>query len=133
MQLFHVPAKFTLPDAVPSNTPEPMVASDEQPLNAFEKLFPLLRSRPAGNEVSPLDIHALVKFTFVAAVPSCAPAGNDVSEVQDFHALVKLFPLLMSSAGKDVSDEQLNHALLKFTTLLVFTCLNSTMSFRTYQ
>ena len=42
------------------------------------------------NYVRPLDCHALVKFTLVAAVPSFEPAGNDVRAVQDFHADVKL-------------------------------------------
>jgi hypothetical protein len=38
------------------------------------------------NEVSPLDCHALVKFTLFASVPSFAPAGNDVSAEQSLHA-----------------------------------------------
>jgi len=29
------------------------------------------------NEVSPLDSHALVKFTLLASVPSFASSGND--------------------------------------------------------
>jgi len=54
------------------------------------------------NEVSPLDCHALVKFTLLASVPSFAPAGNDVRAEVLCHADVKVEQLLKSSAGKDV-------------------------------
>ena len=85
--------------------------------NALEKLTPLLKSK-AGSEVSPLDCHALVKSTLFAAVPSFAPAGNDVRAVQPFHADVKLAPLLISSAGKDVRAEEFCHALVKLVPFL---------------
>ena len=71
------------------------------------------------NEVSPLDCHAAAKFTLFAAVPSCAPAGNDVRAFVPSHALVKFVPLLILSAGKEVSAEQFFHEMLKFRTLLV--------------
>ena len=54
-------------------------------------------------EVSPLECHALVKFTLFAAVPSFAPAGNVVRAVQFCHEDVKSFPLLKSKAGNAVS------------------------------
>ena len=104
-----MPEKSTLLDAVPKRTPVPMVVSDEQPLNALLKLFPLLKSN-AGKLVSPLDCHAAVKFTFVAAVPSFAPAGNDVRAVQSRHALVKLTQLLMSISPNELSDAHKYHA-----------------------
>ena len=57
------------------------------------------------NEVSPLDCHAFSNVTFVAAaVPSCAPAGNDVRAVQDFHAFEKLAQLLMSISPNELSE-----------------------------
>ena len=56
------------------------------------------------NEVSPLDRHALLKFTLVAAVPSFAPAGNDVRAEEDFHAPVKLVQLLMSISPNELSE-----------------------------
>ena len=42
------------------------------------------------NEVSPLSFHALLKSTLLAAVPSFAPAGNDVRAEQPCHADEKL-------------------------------------------
>ena len=90
------------------------------------------------NEVSPLDRHALSKFTLSASVPSRASLGNDVrafavyqaqeklvpflasmapnefNDVAAFHASVKLLPLLKSKAGKLVSPLAF-HAALKFT------------------
>ena len=42
------------------------------------------------NEVSPLDRHALVKFTLFALVPSFAPAGNELRAEQSLNAEVKL-------------------------------------------
>ena len=72
-------------------------------------------SRPAGRAVSDVLRNALMKFTFSAAVPSFAPAGNDV-RAEPFHALVKLLPLLKSKAGKLVSPLYC-HALVKFTLL----------------
>ena len=44
------------------------------------------------NEVRPLEFHALLKFTPLASVPSFAPLGNDVREVQDFHAFENWVP-----------------------------------------
>ena len=43
------------------------------------------------------------KFTLLDAVPSFAPAENDVRAEQSWNALVKLLPLLKSKAGKLVS------------------------------
>ena len=54
------------------------------------------------NEVSPLDCHALVKFTFCALVPSFAPAGNDVRAVVPCHADVKLVQLGISVVLKSL-------------------------------
>ena len=62
------------------------------------------------NEVRPLDRHALSKFTLLAVVPSCAPAGNDVRAVQSRHALVKLTQLLMSISPNELSDAHKYHA-----------------------
>ena len=42
------------------------------------------------------------------------PAGKDVSEVQLYHALLKLVPDEVSSKGNDVREVQECHALLKF-------------------
>ena len=74
----------------------------------------LLNMRPVGNgvlnEVSPLPCHALVKFTFSAAVPSFAPAGNDVRAVQPCHAFEKFAPLGISVVPKSESEEQLYQA-----------------------
>jgi len=56
------------------------------------------------NEVSPLDFHAWLKFTPLASVPSFAPAGNDVSDEQDFHADEKVVPLEASMAPNEFSE-----------------------------
>ena len=66
-------------------------------------------------EVSPLCCHALLKFTPLASVPSFAPLGNDVREVQDFHADVKFEQVFMSVVLKSLSDEQPYHARYVFT------------------
>lgn len=58
------------------------------------------------NEVSPLDCHALVKFTLVASVPSFAPAGKDVRDEQPFHALLKLVQFFRSVVLKSLSEVQ---------------------------
>ena len=62
------------------------------------------------NEVSPLDLHASVKFTLLASVPSFASWGNDVSEEQFCHADVKSVQFLMSVVLKSLSEEQPYHA-----------------------
>jgi len=62
------------------------------------------------NEVSPLDLHASVKFTLLASVPSFASCGNDVSDEQFCHADTKLEQLDMSVVLNSLSDEQLYHA-----------------------
>ena len=49
------------------------VKADE--VNELAKVLPVLKSK-AGKLVSPLDCHALVKFTLLALVPSFAPLGN---------------------------------------------------------
>jgi hypothetical protein len=73
-----------------------------------------VKSVPVGksvlNEVRPLDLHASVKFTLFASVPSFASAGNDVSDEQPSHAFVKLEQLLKSNAGNEVMFEQLRQA-----------------------
>jgi len=75
------------------------LASDVQPHHELEHVDAV--GNGVLNEVSPLDSHALLKFTVpVAAVPSFAPAGNDVRVETEFHAFEKSVPLLMSSAGK---------------------------------
>jgi len=68
------------------------------------------------NEVSPLDRHALVKFTLLASVPSFASCGNDVRAVVLRHASVKLLQFLMSVVLKSLSDVQFLHALLALVT-----------------
>ena len=75
------------------------------------KAFAVLKSK-AGNEVSPLDRHASVKFTLLASVPSFAPAGNDVSAVVPCHADVKSVQFLMSVVLKSLSELLLYHANL---------------------
>ena len=60
---------------VPSNTPEPMVVSEEQVCHALVKFVPLLISS----------------------------AGKDVRGVQDCHALLKFRTLLVSIIGNEVS------------------------------
>ena len=60
--------------------------------------------------MSPLDCHALVKFTLFASVPSFASAGNDVSDEQFCHADEKLVQLGISVVLKSLSDEQRYHA-----------------------
>ena len=59
------------------------------------------------NEVSPLDRHALSKFTLDTSVPSFAFSGNDVSEEQFCHVLIKFEQFLMSVVLKSLSEEQL--------------------------
>ena len=105
----HAPVKFTLFASVPSFASAGNDVRAEQLCHAAVKSVPLLKSK-AGNEVSPLDLHALVKFTLDASVPSFAPAGNDVSEEQEFHAPTKLEQFLMSVVLKSLSDEQRYHA-----------------------
>ena len=61
------------------------------------------------NEVSPLDRHALSKFTLAASVPSCAPLGNDCRAVVPCHAPVKSEQFLMFVVLKSLSDEQPYH------------------------
>lgn len=56
------------------------------------------------NELSPLDCHALSKFTLFALVPSFASAGNDVRAEQFCHADVKLEQFLMSVVLKSLSE-----------------------------
>tara|TARA_R110001592_G_scaffold143367_1_gene366092 strand:- start:165 stop:482 length:318 start_codon:yes stop_codon:yes gene_type:complete len=46
------------------------------------------------NEVSPLDFHALAKFTFSPFVPRFMSAGKEVREEQSSHALEKFVTLL---------------------------------------
>ena len=58
----------------------------------------------AGKLVSPLDCHALLKFTLDALVPSFAPAGNDVRAEQPFHADVKFVELGISVVLKSESE-----------------------------
>ena len=70
---------------MPSFAPAGNDVRAEQPCHADPKILPLLKSK-AGNEVSPLDLHALLKLTLDAAVPSFAPAENDVRAVQAYHA-----------------------------------------------
>ena len=65
----------------------------------------------SGKLVSPLSLHALVKFTLDASVPSFAPAGNDVRAEVPCHADVKLVQLAISVVLKSLSDEQRYHAL----------------------
>ena len=76
------------------------LVSDEQLVHAELALVAV--GSGVLNEVSPLDCHALVKFTLLASVPSFAPAGNDVRAEVLCHADVKVEQLLKSSAGKDV-------------------------------
>ena len=64
------------------------------------------------NEVSPLSLHALLKSTLFASVPSFAPAGNDVSAVVPCHADVKSVQFLMSVVIKSLSELLLYHANL---------------------
>ena len=51
------------------------LASDRQLRNEATRLPAV--GNGVLNEVSPLDCHALLKFTLLALVPSFAPAGND--------------------------------------------------------
>jgi len=82
------------------------------PLNALLKLVPLLRSK-GGKLISPLFIHAALKFTLLtASVPSFAPAGNDVRAEQLCHEDMKLVQFLMSVVVKSLSDVLLYHAEL---------------------
>jgi hypothetical protein len=56
----------------------------------------------------------VVKKQFATGVPvqlSKNPAGNDVSEVQEFHAFLKFVPLLVLINGNDVSELQRFHEL----------------------
>ena len=73
-----------------------------------------MKSVPVGksvlNEVRPLDLHASVKFTLAASVPSFASAGNDVRAEVPRHADVKLVQLGISVVLKSLSDEQRYHA-----------------------
>ena len=64
------------------------LVSGVQPFHALRTLLAV--GNGVLNEVSPLDCHALLKFTLFASVPSFAPAGNDVRDEQDFQADVKL-------------------------------------------
>ena len=88
------------------------LVSDEQLFHALVTLVAV--GNGVLNEVSPLCCHAALKFTLVASVPSFAFSGNDVRAEQDFHADVKLFPVLKSKAGNEVSPLDC-HALLKLT------------------
>ena len=81
------------------------------------KVTPLLKSMLLGKLVSPLDCHALVKFTFCALVPSFASAGNDVRDGQDCHADEKLFPVLKSMLLGKLVSPLCCHALLNLTLL----------------
>ena len=56
------------------------------------------------NEVSPLELHALVKFTLVASVPSFAPPLKSVSAEQSLHASWKFVPFLASIAPNELNE-----------------------------
>ena len=70
------------------------------------------------NAVNPLEFHAKLKFTLFAAVPSFAPAGNDVRAEQDFHADVKLVQLEISVVPNELSEPEALHALLASVVLV---------------
>ena len=74
------------------------------PLHAPYKVIALLKSK-AGKLVNPLSLHASLKFTLVASVPSFAPAGNDVRAEQDCHEDVKLVQSGACIAGNELRDE----------------------------
>ena len=84
------------------------LVSDEQSLHAL--LAVVAVGSGVLNEVSPLSLHALVKSTLLASVPSFASWGNDVSEEQFCHADVKSVQFLMSVVLKSLSEEQPYHA-----------------------
>ena len=85
VQLFHA-----LIALVTKGSSELKLVSDEQ---SFHDEYTLVAvGNGVLNEVSPLAFHALLKSTLFAAVPSFAPAGNDVRAEQDCHADVKLLP-----------------------------------------
>ena len=65
------------------------------------------------NEVNPLSHHATEKFTLFALVPSRASLGNDVRDVQNFHADAKLLQFLMSVVLKSLSDAHPSHERYK--------------------
>ena len=66
------------------------LTSDAHELKALRNEFAV--GSGVLNEVSPLDSHADSKFTLLAAVPSFAPAGNDVRAEQVFQADEKFEP-----------------------------------------
>ena len=68
--------------------------------------------------MSPLDCHALVKFTLFASVPSFASVGNDVRDEQEFHAEAKFVQLGISVVLNELSKAQELHALLTSTALV---------------
>jgi len=80
-----------------------------QPLHARYKLVALLKSK-AGKLVNPLSLHALLKLTLAASVPSFAPAGNEVRAEQFCHVDVKFEQVFMSVVLKLLSPEQPYHA-----------------------
>lgn len=90
------------------------LVSDEQSLHATLALVAV--GNGVLNEVSPLDHHALLKFTFAASVPSFASLGNDVSDAQFCHVDRKLVQFLMSVVLKLVSEEQFCHVVLTVVT-----------------
>ena len=70
------------------------------------------------NEVSPLDRHALSKFTLSASVPSRASLGNDVRAFAVYQAQEKLVPFLASMAPNEFNDVAAFHASVKFVPVL---------------
>ena len=62
------------------------------------------------NEVSPLDCHALLKFTLLALVPSFASAGNDVRAVVPFHVNWKAAPSGALIAPKSLIEIHVDQA-----------------------
>ena len=84
--------------------------SELQVCHALPKFVPSEVSI-SGKEVrDEQDRHALLKFTPVAAVPSFAPAGNDVSAVQFCHADTKFEQFLISVVLKSLSEVLPSHA-----------------------
>ena len=85
------------------------LASDVQPHHELEHVDAV--GNGVLNEVSPLDSHALLKFTVpVAAVPSFASAGNDVRAEQPFHANWKAAPSGALIAPKSLIEIHVDQA-----------------------
>lgn len=83
------------------------LVNELQPRKALTKVVAV--GNGVLNEVSPLDCHALVKFTLLALVPSFAPAGNDVRAEQFCQVDKKFEQFFRSVVLKSESEVQRSH------------------------